>query len=138
MRYQSIILFLFSFHIHSYAQTQTQQVADLKIKKKVLKIYRKQDVEGCERGLQLAMKDYYNGVLQLYTWGDGAYGDSISVCYKRILKLEYGLVLIHVGCDPYENEMCYSEWMERKIKLERGKDFFDKIWKRAEQLSQKY
>ena len=141
MRYQSIIFILFCLNLPSYAQTQAAQVDDLKIKKKVLKIYRKSDIETiqlCEYGIQQAMKDYYNGVLQIYTWGDGAYMDSVSAHYKRILKSEYSLILIHVGCSPMESDICYSEWMKRKIKLQYGKDFFDKIWTRAELLTQKH
>ncbi len=82
MRYKSIILILFCFNVSSSAQNQTEQAADIKINKKVLKIYRKKDIEDCEIGIQLAMKDYYNGVRHLYYWGDGACEDSICIFFK--------------------------------------------------------
>jgi hypothetical protein len=142
MKNNTIIFILFCFNLYSCARTQTVQVVDMKIKEKVLKMYRKYDIETieeCERGLQKAMKDYYNGVFQIYDWGDSACSeDSTCVRFKRILKLEYGISSDNLGCTPVDIDKCYSEWMERKIKLKYGKDFFDKIWKRAALLAKKH
>ncbi len=122
----TILAFLFSSNT-LLAQTQEK---DIQLKKKILKSNKNIEREWCEKGINLAIEDYSKGIRKIYYWGD-RYSDSNDSLFRIILNAEYGIVTEDLGCTPSGDEMCYSDFMHKKIEADKGKDFFKNIMKRV-------
>ena len=95
----------------------------------------------CEKGEELAIRDYKLGVYKIFNFGLPVMSEiewDYSDFYKEYLMDNYNIQSKHLGCVMYETAVCYSNKMKDLIENKNGDDYFEKINKEAKVLYNSY
>ncbi|WP_300565108.1 hypothetical protein [Flavobacterium sp.] len=93
----------------------------------------------CKKGIEIAKKDFENGVYNAYSYGFMATITPKSEIgfddfYKDYLRKKYSINLEHKGCVVTDYSDCYSDTMKKLIFKKFGTDIFERSRREAKKV----
>lgn len=114
MRYIFLIFTVFLFNNNSFAQISDRERA-------------------CIKAENLAQKDMYNHEMKYYRFGL-IMPDEQMYAQDKILKDQYNIEVIQLGCVVSDSILCYNSQIEKIVKRKYGPNFWKKVQQKAKDM----